>query len=359
MRSISFFRRIIQEALNKQTYIQFVAYAQKAYPNSVQDQERLIKHLQEKHYEQYMQQVIQQQQLNSSNPMIAVPILTSPQSNPSSSSATAIVSPPLDQHGMKSPPSGNHIATHTNPNLHVNPLDQHLKQLSFGQHHVPNGTAVDPDGDHSSGDEEVNVSGSSFGGVAAIPKIWTKNDIAPFKEAIKKEGSDGIVKIGHGEIVTIRVPTHPEGSCLFWEFCTDYYDIGFGLLFEWTEDPGSNISVQVQDSGSEDEDDLSESSPSEAASSPRSSGILSRGGDMEKGTSKVKFDASESSSKKYKSELNLPTTVIIPIYRRESHEHVFAGSHAYPGRGVYLLKFDNSYSLWRSKTLYYRVYYTR
>jgi len=31
----------------------------------------------------------------------------------------------------------------------------------------------------------------------------------------------------------------------------------------------------------------------------------------------------------------------------------------YPGRGVYLLKFDNSYSLWRSKTLYYRVYYTR
>jgi hypothetical protein len=31
----------------------------------------------------------------------------------------------------------------------------------------------------------------------------------------------------------------------------------------------------------------------------------------------------------------------------------------YPGQGVYLLKFDNSYSLWRSKTLYYRVYYTR
>lgn len=46
---------------------------------------------------------------------------------------------------------------------------------------------------------------------------------------------------------------------------------------------------------------------------------------------------------------------IIPIYRRASHEEVYAGSHTYPtGRGVYLLKFDNSYSLWRSKTLYYR-----
>ncbi len=39
-------------------------------------------------------------------------------------------------------------------------------------------------------------------------------------------------------------------------------------------------------------------------------------------------------------------------------QEVYAGSHSYPGQGVYLLKFDNTYSLWRSKTLYYRVYYT-
>ena len=50
---------------------------------------------------------------------------------------------------------------------------------------------------------------------------------------------------------------------------------------------------------------------------------------------------------------------IVPVYRRDCHTEVQAGSHRYPGRGVYLLKFDNSYSLWRSKTLYYRVYYTR
>lgn len=53
------------------------------------------------------------------------------------------------------------------------------------------------------------------------------------------------------------------------------------------------------------------------------------------------------------------TTIIVPIYRRDCHNEVYAGSHAYPGEGTYLLKFDNSYSLWRSKTLYYRVFYTR
>ena len=54
-----------------------------------------------------------------------------------------------------------------------------------------------------------------------------------------------------------------------------------------------------------------------------------------------------------------PTSVSVPIYRRDCHQEVYAGTHQYPGPGVYLLKFDNTYSLWRSKTLYYRVYYTR
>ena len=54
-----------------------------------------------------------------------------------------------------------------------------------------------------------------------------------------------------------------------------------------------------------------------------------------------------------------PTDEIIPVYRRDSHEEVYCGSHMYPGQGVYLLKFDNSYSLWRSKTVYYRIYYSQ
>lgn len=54
-----------------------------------------------------------------------------------------------------------------------------------------------------------------------------------------------------------------------------------------------------------------------------------------------------------------PISIIVPVYRRECQNEVYAGSHNYPGEGVYLLKFDNSYSLWRSKTLYYKVFYTR
>lgn len=63
----------------------------------------------------------------------------------------------------------------------------------------------------------------------------------------------------------------------------------------------------------------------------------------------------DSNDKKQKPEVD----EVLPVLRRNSQEEVIVGSHLYPGQGVYLLKFDNSYSLLRSKTLYYRVYYTR
>jgi len=52
----------------------------------------------------------------------------------------------------------------------------------------------------------------------------------------------------------VRVPTHEDGSCLFWEFATDHYDIGFGLYFEWTVDNSNQVSVHVGES-SDDEDE--------------------------------------------------------------------------------------------------------
>jgi hypothetical protein len=51
----------IQEALNKQTYHQFLAYAQQTHPGELEKQEQLIKQLQEQHYDQYMSQVYAQQ----------------------------------------------------------------------------------------------------------------------------------------------------------------------------------------------------------------------------------------------------------------------------------------------------------
>ena len=62
--------------------------------------------------------------------------------------------------------------------------------------------------------------------------------------------------MGHGETVTVRVPTHDEGTALFWEFSTDSYDIAFGLFFEWNKAPEeTEVSVHVSDSEDEDLDE--------------------------------------------------------------------------------------------------------
>ena len=55
--------------------------------------------------------------------------------------------------------------------------------------------------------------------------------------------------------MTVRVPTHDEGTALFWEFSTDSYDIAFGLFFEWNKAPEeTEVSVHVSDSEDEDVD---------------------------------------------------------------------------------------------------------
>jgi len=54
-------RRQIQDALNRQTYSQFRAYASQQFPGSPDQQGLLIRQLQEQHYYQYMQQIYQQQ----------------------------------------------------------------------------------------------------------------------------------------------------------------------------------------------------------------------------------------------------------------------------------------------------------
>lgn len=131
----------------------------------------------------------------------------------------------------------------------------------------------------------------------------------------------------------IRVPTHADGTCLFWEFATDSYDLGFGLSFEWTnvDEP---VSVQVTEENSSDEEEDDET-------------LNQLQQDIEKGSEVLLKDVSKN------------IDVIIPVYRRDAHQEVYVGSHLFPGKGVYLMKFDNSYSFWRSKTLYYRVYYTK
>ncbi|XP_078593232.1 Golgi resident protein GCP60-like isoform X1 [Branchiostoma floridae x Branchiostoma japonicum] len=206
------------------------------------------------------------------------------------------------------------------------PLNNHV-DVEAGQ-----GSAAAPTLDSTGdGEEKIVENGpeEEYPSIAA-PSMWTRPQIQEFKEQIRKD-KDSVITVGRGEVVTVRVPTHEDGAYLFWEFATDSYDIGFGVYFEWTIAPSNAVSVHVSESS--DEDDEEEDVEGEGE----------EGQDVEKG---ARSDRP-------------PTDEIVPIYRRDCHVEVYAGSHMYPGRGVYLLKFDNSYSLWRSKTLYYRVYYTR
>ncbi|XP_072128101.1 protein TMED8 [Mobula birostris] len=157
---------------------------------------------------------------------------------------------------------------------------------------------------------------------------WISTELEEFKEKVKREKT-GLMTVRRGNVVTVRVPTHPEGTCICWDFATDTYDIGFGIYFEWGPVTDTEVTVLVSES-SEDEDDEDPEAPPIH-------------GDIERGTKDfVRSDLEE----------------ILPVYRKDSHLEVQSGSHKYPGQGIYLLKFDNSYSIWRHKTLYYQVNYS-
>eukprot|EP00730_Choanoeca_flexa_P012577 TRINITY_DN4407_c0_g1_i2.p1 TRINITY_DN4407_c0_g1~~TRINITY_DN4407_c0_g1_i2.p1 ORF type:complete len:355 (+),score=73.30 TRINITY_DN4407_c0_g1_i2:159-1223(+) len=51
----------------------------------------------------------------------------------------------------------------------------------------------------------------------------------------------------------------------------------------------------------------------------------------------------------------LTTQVVVPVARIEAHAEVVTGTHTTEHEGTWLLKFDNSYSYFRSKVVMYRV----
>ncbi|ERL94476.1 Golgi resident protein GCP60 [Dendroctonus ponderosae] len=270
-------KRQIQSALNEQTFDQFRKYASQQYPGDPEKQGSLVRQLQEQHYFQYMQQLELSQRAEALNERNILPENSELKSN-----------------GVK-------------------PLEHSISD------------AENPD---NSEEEESNSQTESA-------SMWTLPDIEPFKQRVAQTEGDCVVRVGHGETITIRVPTHPQGSKLFWEFATDHYDIGFGIYFEFGTPLTDEVSVHVSESDDEDveidEDEL-------YADENLRCDLESGGMDL--------------------SSLTKPAVMeIVPVYRRDCQAEVYAGSHAYPGKGVYLLKFDNSYSLWRSKTLYYRIYY--
>ncbi|XP_034945507.1 Golgi resident protein GCP60 [Chelonus insularis] len=282
-------RRQIQEALNQQTYYQFKAYAEQQYPGNPEQQGVLIRQLQEQHYHRYMQQLHQNRLMIEDNP--------------------------------------------ETEKIEKSSKENEDENKAEGDEEEEEGVEATekPNDDDEDSDEQIDWPPID------LPKMWTRPGVEEFKNTIRREAGDAVIKVSHGETVTVRVPTHEDGSCLFWEFATDGYDIGFGVYFEWSKPDTNQVSVHISESEDDYDDDAEDY---ESRDDLESGGV---DGDV-----RAEFKPSTP-----------PISVIVPVFRRDSQEEVYIGSHKYPGQGIYLLKFDNSYSLWRSKTLYYRVYYTR
>uniref|UniRef100_A0A1B0BB67 ACB domain-containing protein n=1 Tax=Glossina palpalis gambiensis TaxID=67801 RepID=A0A1B0BB67_9MUSC len=311
-------RRQLQDALNKQTYQQFKAYAEKQFPGNPEQQAVLIHQLQQEHYHQYMQQLhMQRQQSTASNNNNNFNNVGA--DNPTSDSENQVI---LENQNHDTVDLTQDDLTNDMMNLKLNPKsDSNEQEQQLQQQQINN----------SNEDDYIIIQPA---------KIWTRPDIEEFKADVSAGDGDGVITVGHGDTITVRVPTNANGKCIFWEFATDNYDIGFGIYFEWSKPITQEVTVHVSDSDDEDEF-LDED-------------YLSTNEDLECGSL-----TNERSSLPNNSPSKAPISIIVPIYRRECFNEVYVGSHAYPGEGVYLLKFDNSYSIWRSKTLYYRVYYER
>nr|CDS19236.1 golgi resident protein gcp60 [Echinococcus granulosus] len=296
----------IRNALNTQTLDQFRAYAAQYYPDNEAKQAELITQLQDRHFHQYMIYI-------SENPS-ALPGDISSQNSELASHASQSQS--NDESALVKNQS--HEATvckSAKDGMESRCVNE--QQMNEGDlvAHIPDGR------DH-----------------LAAPQMWTRNDINEFKALLAKD-PESVLNVGSGELVTIRVSVIPSGNCLVWEFATDDYDIGFGLSFEWPpESTGANNNSR--DNGEQATPD---------GGSLKAPWNLIQGSSQPPQNSEVTSGSSEAVIEE-----------LIPVYRRTSHTEVYCGSHNYPASsGTYLLKFDNTYSLWRNKILYYRVYCTQ
>lgn len=182
-------KRQLQDALNQQTFHQFKAYAEKQYPGNPEQQAILIRQLQTEHYHQYMQQ-LQAQVVDS-----------------------------VDRRSMDG-----EVLTQT----------------------------VDGASQTQLGDEQQCDSDQDEYPVISPATMWTRPDIEVFKQEVSAGKGDGVIRVGHGDTVTVRVPTHGNGSSLFWEFATDNYDVGFGVFFEWGKPLTTEVSVHISESDDDD-----------------------------------------------------------------------------------------------------------
>ncbi|CAL8077313.1 unnamed protein product [Calicophoron daubneyi] len=363
----------IRQALKSQTREQFEAYAMQQYPLDAEKRKELIADLQERHFHEYVAYIKQhlayahQHTQPCSGHAVAVTGATQPESHPSPSppptpevtektelanGSVSCAQPTVDPQRASCPqaspvkadtdvdPAHSTVeqtaksAMPADPSV-ASPSDPGTKPTgdSTSPNHSPS-ISADPTPEHiSHADANASPESETATSLVRTPTMWTRGELKEFKDNLA-DAKDAIVQIGCGEVITIRVPAYPTGSSIVWEFATDDYDIGFGLYFEWAPADASASSV---------------GGPAASSEQPNTTSL-----------NKVPSETLETDTVSAGSKTSSQPLVdeIIPVYRRNCHQEIYCGSHIYPGLGTYLFKFDNSYSLWRSKTLYYRVYYT-
>ncbi|OAF71370.1 hypothetical protein A3Q56_00862 [Intoshia linei] len=248
--------------LDKLTYSQFEEFSEKQYPLDKEKKNQLIKELQDKHYKNYMNKVLEAQ--NSSDVCLS-----------------SICS------------------------------DEHSESINV------------EDSNNSDLCSPITLPEKHF----AIPKIWYTGDINTFKRELKN--SNDRITIACLSYAMISVPTYNKKNTIFWEFASDHYDIGFGLYFEFNDSPPDNIEIYYAESSD------NESQTDDDVNSTENESFVNNSRENDKKISEI-----------------------IPLRRIESHRNIQCGSHEYPSKGTYMFKFDNSYSLFRSKLVYFRVFST-
>lgn len=389
----------IYNSLCKQTYSQFKNYAEQQYPDDKDKQKDLIEQLQEQYYQQYISQLDTDEddsnkvdsdssKFNMDKPVLDVSNLTTDsvdgppppfpyneclvekeQKNNSWNNNKETVLKESLQMDLKA-------SVQTNNNLDINPntltevpIFSDIESESVAQCfssqstyyndntlvvipststlHTPESAAIITSTNNESCESQSNTSNY----VCAEPcnydviesaNMWTKKGVEEFRVecqvshlTVSLPSDDkykGMLIVKSSSVMIIRVPTCSNGRYLYWEFASEDYDVGFGVLFEMTSIMQDELELEIY----EDSDSDSEVDEHEHVAS----------GDQEAG-----FDSDNNcGSSKYNR-----LVTIVPTYRRDSHEDVIVGRHKYPGRGYYLLRFDNTYSVFRSKTIYYRI----
>lgn len=351
--------KAIRTSLCRQTYHQFKSYAEQQYPDETDKQKYLIGTLQEQYFQQYISQMhpnlrakIGISDSGTGNPASASSLGTQhetdqlsrvpdePDSTVQVPSAEILSSRQVPAPGVQYNSSAQQFAPDYQAELEN--IEEQLRQRAIDTDDDDDDDDID-DVDDSEAAASPLQSSLSYEPLEAA-SIWMKKGVREFKESLLNDKHGGSYVVKQGTLLTIQVPTYPDGRFIHWEFATDDYDIGFGLEFLSASVLETPLSLKFHEETDEDDLDEDETNLEQVTS------------ESPNGDHQVQYDIEAARQGRSRSERNLAAT-IVATYRRDSHEEVFVGRHRYPGRGYYLLKFDNTYSVLRSKTIYYRICY--